>query len=145
MRGTLHHIDITVRDVAASAPFYEPILEFLGHTLVKREGDIVVWDLMAGDQTCGVAIRAAHSMREHDRYTAGLHHLAWRAESRAAVDELYVRIAVRRTASLRAPMRELNITVLDAPADYPQYGEGYYAVFFADPDGLKLEFVHFPQ
>jgi glyoxylase I family protein len=133
MRGTLHHIDITVRDVAASAPFYEPILEFLGYTLVKRKGDIVVWDLIAGDQTCGVAIRAAHSMREHDRYTAGLHHLAWRAESRAAVDELYARL------------RELNITVLDAPADYPQYGEGYYAVFFADPDGLKLEFVHFPQ
>jgi len=70
-------------------------------------------------------------MREHDRYSAGLHHLAWRAESRATVDDLHARL------------RELNIKVLDAPADYPQYGEGYYAVFFAD--GLKLEFVHFPQ
>ena len=29
--------------------------------------------------------------------------------------------------------------MLDAPAEYPQYGKGYYAVFFADPDGLKLE------
>ena len=27
----------------------------------------------------------------------------------------------------------------DPPADYPSYGEGYYAVFFTDPDGLKLE------
>lgn len=34
--------------------------------------------------------------------------------------------------------------LLDAPADYPRYGTGYYAVFFADPDGLKLEFVHRP-
>jgi hypothetical protein len=33
--------------------------------------------------------------------------------------------------------------VLDAPAEYPEYGRGYYAVFFADPDGLKLEAVHF--
>ena len=31
--------------------------------------------------------------------------------------------------------------VLDAPAEYPQYGADYYALFFADPDGLKLEFV----
>ena len=27
----------------------------------------------------------------------------------------------------------------------PAYGEGYYAVFFADPDGIKLEFVHLPR
>ena len=35
-------------------------------------------------------------------------------------------------------------TVLDAPVEYtgPAYGGGYYAVFFADPDGLKLEVVH---
>ena len=37
--------------------------------------------------------------------------------------------------------------VLDATADYPQYnnGRGYYAVFFADPDGLKLECVYTPR
>ena len=36
-------------------------------------------------------------------------------------------------------------TTFDRPtwhADYPQYWPVYYAVFFADPDGLKLEFVH---
>jgi hypothetical protein len=32
--------------------------------------------------------------------------------------------------------------VLDPPADYPAYGEGYDAVFFTDPDGIKLEFVY---
>jgi len=40
-------------------------------------------------------------------------------------------------------MKEQGATILDPPADYPQYGAGYYAVFFADPDGLKLEVVHF--
>jgi len=37
-----------------------------------------------------------------------------------------------------------GITVLDPPAEYPEYGPQYYAVFFADPDGMKLEVVHFP-
>jgi catechol 2,3-dioxygenase-like lactoylglutathione lyase family enzyme len=37
-----------------------------------------------------------------------------------------------------------GLTVLDAPAEY-DYTPGYYAVFFADPDGLKLELVHEPR
>jgi hypothetical protein len=27
----------------------------------------------------------------------------------------------------------------DAPREYPAYVPGYYAVFFSDPDGIKLE------
>ena len=42
-----------------------------------------------------------------------------------------------------APMKEKGAVILDAPAEYPQYGAGDAAVFLADPDGLKLEVVHF--
>ena len=35
-------------------------------------------------------------------------------------------------------------TILDPPAEYPDYGKGYYAVFFADPDGMKLEYAFTP-
>jgi hypothetical protein len=28
---------------------------------------------------------------------------------------------------------------------YDRYLPGYYAVFFADPDGLKLEYVYTPR
>jgi catechol 2,3-dioxygenase-like lactoylglutathione lyase family enzyme len=67
-----------------------------------------------------------------DRYRVGLHHLAFKAKDRADVDELY-RLLVRE-----------HVTILDPPAEYPEYGAQYYAVFFADPDGMKLEVVHFP-
>ena len=40
-------------------------------------------------------------------------------------------------------LKQSGATILDAPAEYPQYGAGYYAVFFADPDGLKLEYCHY--
>jgi glyoxylase I family protein len=46
---------------------------------------------------------------------------------------------------MHARLLEIGATILDAPADYPQYGLPYYAVFFADPDGLKLEFVWSPH
>ena len=51
---------------------------------------------------------------------------------------------LERTDQACAIVRELSRRVLDAPAEYPEYGEDYYAVFFADPDGMKLELVHYP-
>ncbi len=31
-----------------------------------------------------------------------------------------------------------HIDLIAGPAEYPAYGAGYYALFFADPDGLSL-------
>lgn len=133
LRGVVHHIDLTVRDIAASAPFYEALLGFLGYARVKQEAALHVWDLVRDDRVVsGIALRAARSERPHDRYAAGLHHLAFHAADRADVDRAHVL------------MKEKGATILDAPAEYPQYGAGYYAVFLADPDGLKLEMVHTP-
>ena len=132
LRGVVHHIDLTVRDLLSSAPFYEALLGFLGYTRVKQEAALHVWDLIQdGKVVSGVALRVARSERRHDRYTAGLHHLAFHAADRTDVDRAH------------ALMKEKGATILDTPAEYPQYGAGYYAVFVADPDGLKLEVVHF--
>ncbi|HEY6393900.1 MAG TPA: VOC family protein, partial [Candidatus Binataceae bacterium] len=68
----------------------------------------------------------------HDRYHPGLHHLAFKAHAREDVDEFH-----------RFLLRE-HLPVLDPPKEYPEYGETYYAVFFTDPDGMKLELAHFP-
>ena len=132
LRGVVHHIDLTVRDLANSAPFYEVLLGFLGYVRVKQEPALHVWDLIRDEKVIsGVALRAARSGREHDRYTAGLHHLAFHAADRGDVDGAH------------ALMKEKGASILDAPAEYPQYGAGYYAVFVADPDGIKVEIVHF--
>ena len=42
-------------------------------------------------------------------------------------------------------MAEAGARVLDPPAEYPAYAPGYYAVFFGDPDGIKLEVAHIPS
>jgi catechol 2,3-dioxygenase-like lactoylglutathione lyase family enzyme len=126
----LDHVDLTVRDLARATEFYGKVLPALGMRRVGHES-YVAW----GNGHFNVGLRAAgpqHVDTPFDRARAGLHHLALRARSHADVDRFHAFL-----------VRE-GITVLDPPAEYPQYGPGYYAVFFADPDGLKLEVVHFP-
>jgi catechol 2,3-dioxygenase-like lactoylglutathione lyase family enzyme len=65
-------------------------------------------------------------------FAPGLHHFAFNADSRADVDRFH-RLLVER-----------DVEILDPPASY-DYEPGYYAVFFKDPNGLKLELVHVPQ
>lgn len=135
MRGAIHHIDLTVRDAHASRAFYEAVLGFMGYRLSDTYPIGYDFDRTEGASFCSIGIRNAsgpNATREHDRYTNGLHHLAWTADSRDDVDALH------------ALLLRIGATVLDAPAAYPKYGPTYYAVFFADPDGLKLEYVHKP-
>jgi glyoxylase I family protein len=140
MRGGIHHIDLTVKDAHASRAFYESVLGFMGYKLsagnpFSADETGFDFDLRAGDGFCSIGIlsaRGANASRAHDRYSPGLHHVAWNAESREDVDAMY------------AHLQSIGATILDAPAEYPRYGPTYYAVFFADPDGLKLEYVHKP-
>ena len=134
MRGPMHHIDLTVKNPAASFPLYHAFFGFLGY----RHSREFEWrlDVPTGHTSVSlVPVAGSGAGQTHDRYSPGLHHIAWRAESRADVDALHELLI------------KIGATVLDIPAEYPQYnrGNGYYAVFFADPDGLKLEFAYTPD
>ena len=79
-----------------------------------------------------ISLRQAQSpVRSYDRYELGLHHLALRAPSREVVDERAVWL------------RDQGAEIESGPQEYG-YTPGYYAVFFRDPDGLKLEILHRP-
>ncbi len=129
--GSLSHICLTVRDLGVSVAFYDPVMAFLGYRRSETRDDYVEWDGPAGWFILRPA-RASAAERAHDRWAPGLHHLAWRAASRAEVDALAERL------------KDLGAAIESGPADQPDYGEGYYAVFFLDPDGIKLELAHTP-
>lgn len=137
MRGFIHHLDLTVKDPRASAPFYDAVLGFMGYRRWSEDENGIDWEHASSRDllpTIGIfRARGENAARAHDRYSPGLHHVAWIAESREDVDRLH------------ALLIEIGATVLDPPAEYPEYGKGYYAVMFADPDGLKLEFVYEPR
>ena len=134
--GGVHHVDLVVSSIERSLPFYRELLAPLGyHRLGEIEGEQgeTVWYLSGDEGLASIGLREAPApTRLHDRYELGLHHLAVTAPSRAAVDERH------------AWLRERATEIESEPREYG-YAPGYYAVFFYDPDGMKLEIVHVPD
>ena len=132
-RSGFHHIDLNVSDLQASRKVYGLLLEFLGYRIVKDDARGCEWDLGFGGERTSLGLRPINPEcvgHAHLRHAAGLHHLAWSATSRKKVDVSHNLLIAN------------GIPVLDTPAEYPEYSESYYAVFFEDPDGIKLELLH---
>jgi glyoxylase I family protein len=133
MRGGIHHLDLVVSSLARSLPFYRELLEPLGYTRVgevEGERGETIW-YHGGSGGAALGLREAQTAGEFDRYRIGVHHVAFEASSREAVDERH-RWAVDRGVEIESPPKEYT------------YTPGYYAFFFYDPDGIKLEVVHVP-
>ena len=135
MRSTgIHHLDVVVSSIERSLPFYRDLLGPLGwHGVSEVQGERgeTIWYLWGPGSSVGVREAQSERERPFDRYEVGLHHIAFEAASRAVVNE--------RAEWLRAT----GVEIESGPEEY-WYQPGYYAVFFYDPDGLKLEIVHVP-
>jgi diadenosine tetraphosphate (Ap4A) HIT family hydrolase/catechol 2,3-dioxygenase-like lactoylglutathione lyase family enzyme len=129
--GRVHHLDITVTSLERSTPYYDAVLTRVGYTRIADADEGPMWRGARHDIGLQESDERGRAM-PHYRFAPGLHHLALEAPDRTSVDRLY------------AELIALGVRVLDPPAQYDRYSPGYYAVFFADPDGLKLEYVHTP-
>jgi glyoxylase I family protein len=129
----IDHVDLVVSDLERSVTFYRDLLAPLGFGYIspirgERGEEVVYIGKRAGE---AIGLRVKQSGAALDRYALGLHHLAFGAPSREVVDERF------------AWLRSVGARIESAPAEY-EYSAGYYAVFFYDPDGIKLEVVHNP-
>jgi glyoxylase I family protein len=133
----LDHLDLVVTSLDRSLPFYEELLGWSERgEIVGERGERVVYIGPPGEtRITSLGLREKQSDAHpvpFDRYAVGVHHVAFLAGSRAEVDE--------RAEWLRAHDAEIE----SGPQEYHRYRPGYYAVFFYDPDGIKLEIVHVP-
>ena len=137
MKPIIDHIQITVKDMAKAEPFYDKLMPILGFDLKKKGGGFVeAHDFHVVEYFHENLIVGINSPREsfkhenvHRRKPGSLHHLAFRAESKEEVDDVFEEI------------KAIGANIVDGPSYFPQHGEQYYALFFKDPDGIKLEVV----
>lgn len=119
-RGRLiDHLQLVVKDLAASRRFYQAVFDVLGVPL-GGEGDTYFW----ADE---LFISSADSEAAAGELT-GRHHLAFQARNRDAVEAFH-------RAALAHDGRDNG-----APGERP-YHPGYYAAFALDPDGNNIEVV----
>jgi catechol 2,3-dioxygenase-like lactoylglutathione lyase family enzyme len=128
--GAINHIGLTVSDMTRAAAFYEALLTHLGYERVEDTAQHILWAGPGGALGISPA-RPELAQRKHDRYAVGLHHLAFHAPRREDVDAAFEKL------------RAMGAEVTDEPAEY-EYLPGFYAVYFLDPDGIKLEVAHTP-
>ena len=138
MEPIIDHIQITVKDMETAVPFYDKLMTILGFDL-QQKGSAVIeeHDFYVVEYVHPRLAFAITSPREafkddtvHRRKPGSLHHLAFKAKSRAEVDRLYREI------------ESIGATIVTPPRVYPEYSPpGYYALFFKDPEGIKYEIV----
>ncbi|NOT55804.1 MAG: bleomycin resistance protein [Deltaproteobacteria bacterium] len=131
MATGIDHTIITVNNYEQASRFYGWLMPKIGYTSGEQEyGTMKGWL----GKRMSFWIKKADARFATDTFNKdriGLCEIAFKGESRTDIDALAKDIVAN------------GGTILDPPKEY-DYAPGYYAVFFADPDGIKLEVVHIP-
>lgn len=133
MKTSLYHVQLNVSDAGRSLPFYRALLEYFEYRPLVATRDILGMTNGTADFWLIATARERTKPVFHRKRT-GLNHLAFGVEARAAVDVFHQQFLVAREIP----------TLYGPPRDHPEYAAGYYAVFFEDPDRLKLEVAYVP-
>jgi catechol 2,3-dioxygenase-like lactoylglutathione lyase family enzyme len=118
------HVDLRVSDLARVRPLYDALLPACGFSRLDEDGRNVNYHRPEPDRA-----QPFFGLMSDPTHRANGTRIALRADSRADVDRL---AEVARAAGARA---------IEGPEPYDG-ADWYYAVFFEDADGNKLEICY---
>jgi catechol 2,3-dioxygenase-like lactoylglutathione lyase family enzyme len=132
MKSKLGHVYLYVSDLDKSYNFYKELLEYLDYKQIVKAD----WGFAFRNEGTSVwfeKARKGHVEKGFHRKRIGLNHLAFRVNSKREVYKFHKEFLVTN----KIP------TLYGTPKLFPEYEEGYYAVFFEDPDRIKLEVAYY--
>jgi len=128
----IDHIYISVSNLEQAERFYDKVMSLLGF----RKGTLPINSEPHRhyyNRYFNYTIRSAQkNTPAHNPYAPGLDHIWFRVEGCPTVD------------AVAQALIKLKIEV-SSPQFYPEYAPDYYAIFFCDPDGIRLEVTNFRQ
>jgi len=123
----ISHVDLRVRDRKKAAEFYDAFLNLLG--AVKDEGKtFTTWQIPPPDAPDDWEATEWFGITEDPDLIPNANRIAFDAPSRGTVDAIAVYLPAIGARNIEPPSEA--------------YGPNYYACFFDDPDGNKLEICH---
>lgn len=119
------HIQLTVRDLERSKPFYRVLLhETFGMTI--QYDDARSFYCIGGRTGVLLTQSRTGDQGPFDQQRIGLHHFCFRLRSREDIDTLH------------GALVKFGAKVVRAPED-GDWAPGYYSLLFEDPDGIRIE------
>jgi catechol 2,3-dioxygenase-like lactoylglutathione lyase family enzyme len=120
----LGHLSLGMRELVAAGRFYDAVMAPIGWERVWSDADGIGFGPPGGNDKLALFLRA-------DAHPPGPgFHLSFNAPSDAAVDAAHA-------AALAHGGRDNG-----PPGLRPHFGADYYACFFIDPEGWRLEVLH---
>lgn len=129
MNGTIHHIEIYVSDLNKTILFWEWLLTKKFSYKVFQKWDSGISFIFGDTYIVFVQTENNYLDNSYNRKNTGLNHIAFSCTSREFID------------MLTKELKEKNINILYEDKHPYAGGEDYYAVFFEDPDRIKVEVV----
>jgi len=128
----VYHVQINVGEPGAIA-FYRALFAFLEYRVMVATDDVLGVSNGTTDFWMIAAPPARRVARFH-RKNPGINHVCFGVRERGDVDRFVAEFMWPRGIA----------ALYDSPREFSEYRPGYYAVFFEDPDRLKIEVAHVP-
>jgi catechol 2,3-dioxygenase-like lactoylglutathione lyase family enzyme len=125
-RMPIDHVGVNVPDLTVAREYYDALVPLVGFELLETGEDWFGYK-PADDDGTRLFFNIAPEAGEYSRFRPGLQHIGFHVRTRAEVD------AAHEWALARGSQ------ILNRPGLFPHYHPDYYAVFWADPHGFKLE------
>jgi catechol 2,3-dioxygenase-like lactoylglutathione lyase family enzyme len=127
----LGHVDLVCRDLDLSLTFYAEVFGALSlnepYVVEGERGEQIHYLRFPTPGSGSLGLRQALDEQEFRLYAPGLHHVSFAVESHEDVDRAHAAAVAAGTE------------ILHAPRLWPEYHPDYYATFFLDPDGFRIE------
>ncbi len=138
---SVHHLAITVIDMSESKKFYEALLGHFDYTLHFSNDDISVIVPPKNSSMPEFLLYASKEKQKqniHATYDPWIHHYCFKVSTKEQINDIF-----QTTLSFW-------VEILDAPQNYPNYAKNtggweYYALYFNDPNNIKLEFTYISE
>ena len=129
MNSFLDHIILNVSDPKVSLPFYKDFFKYLGYSIIRDDAEHITARKSGTPDFWIVTTEEKYASNAFHRKNTGINHFAFHVSSPNEVDKFSEEFLKPRGIT----------TLYDSPKKFPEYTPDYYAVFFEDPDRIKLE------
>ena len=133
MKSFLDHITINISNPKLSLPFYKDLLQYFDYQIIRDREDCVAGRKAGSPDLWISATEEKYLSSGFHRKNTGINHFAFHVSGKKEVDRFYNEF-----------LKERNVKHLySSPKNFPEYTKDYYAVYFEDPDRIKLEVCSF--